>query len=91
MRLLHCSGDAGHDAVEVLQDIVIRHTHHTVTQGFQATLSFVIVDRSADVAVAVDFDYEHRRVTTEIDEVSIDRVLPTETNTMDLASAKFAP
>jgi hypothetical protein len=80
-----------HHGIDLIQDIVIGHTQHAVALLLKAALSVLVVVSPTDVTVAIDFDDELGLYTAEIDNVSIDGMLPAESGAKHLLASQTTP
>jgi hypothetical protein len=83
--------DAGVDFFAVLQNLIVPESENTKATTFEmvGTAQLVLVRRS--MLAAVDFDNETMRKTDEVDDVSIDRLLTPELESLQLPASEQSP
>lgn len=89
--LLHCLSDPIDHSVDVLKDIVIRETDHLITHCLKISLTPIVLLALTDVAIAIDFDDQLCVITAEIYDITINRMLPSESISMYQSAPQPAP
>ena len=83
--------DVGNDIFSTLQRIVIPISEHTIAISFQHRSSLRIIARLQGVLTTIDLDRQLRLRTQEVDNVTVDRYLPPEAETLDLPCTQTPP
>ena len=86
-RPCQISMQIGCNGFGMLQHIVIPITEHTIAISFQHHRSLRIIAQLHGMLSAVDLDDQLRLWAQEIDDISVDRHLPSEAKTLDLSCA----
>jgi hypothetical protein len=83
--------DIGCDSLGMLQYIVIPIANHSISIPFQHRRSLRIIARLLRMLATIDLDRQLRLGAQKIDDVAVNRHLPSEAEAFDLSGAQTSP